>query len=52
MEEKEKTKDRSVPDGSDKNLTHLDFTPETCQKIENMVIIHFRYRGIVTIQTN
>ena len=30
-----------------KNLTNLDFTPETCQKIEKMLILNSRYRGIV-----
>ena len=30
-----------------KNITNLDFTPETCQKIEKMLILNSRYRGIV-----
>ena len=30
----------------------MDFTPETCQKIEKMLILNSRYRGIVAIQGN
>jgi len=33
-----------------KNLTYLDFTPETCQKIKNMSILNSRYRGIVVVE--
>ena len=33
-----------------KNLTKLDFTPETCQKIEKMLILNSRYRGIVVVE--
>ena len=32
-----------------KNLTNLDFTPETCQKIENMLTLNSRYRGMVVV---
>ena len=28
----------------------LDFTPETCQKIEIMLILNSRYRGIVVVE--
>ena len=28
-------------------LTYLDFTSETCQKIEKLFILNSRYRGIV-----
>ena len=34
-----------------KNLTNLDFTPETCQKVEKMSILNPRYRGIVCLYT-
>ena len=30
-----------------KSLINVDFTPETCQKIEKMLILNSRYRGIV-----
>ena len=33
-----------------KNLIKLDFTPETCQKIEKMLISNSRYRGIVVAE--
>ena len=33
-------------DKKSKNLINLGFTPETCQKIEKMLILNFRYRGI------
>ena len=39
---------------SKKNLRNpnfnLDFTPETCEKIENMLILNSRYRGIVVVE--
>ena len=28
----------------------MDFTPETCQKIEKMLILNSRYRGIVVVE--
>ena len=28
----------------------MDFTPETCQKIEKMLILNPRYRGIVVVE--
>ena len=34
-----------------KNLINLDFTPETCQKVEKMSILNPRYRGIVCLYT-
>ena len=33
-----------------KSLNNLDFTPETCQKIEKMLILNSRYRGIVVVE--
>ena len=33
-----------------KNLTNLDFTPDTCQKFEKMSILNSRYRGIVVVE--
>ena len=32
-----------------KNLINLDFTPETSQKIENMLILNSRYRGMFVV---
>ena len=33
-----------------KNLTNLDFNPESWQKIEKMLISNSRYRGIVVVE--